>query len=175
MTREYWANLILCGFLTVLVIFAVSRMGSVLTPKGLFIGTPEPSKEVAPLLKDITLTQFSFVQGEDHEVTADFYVRNNSSATVKNLNIMCEFYDENGSYLKREKWILYHSFPGGREVKFTSVSQRFIKVEGPVECQITDLQTAEEPFFKLHRPAAGGHGAEQSGAKGHQESHGSSH
>lgn len=175
MSREYWANLILCGFLAVLAIFAVTRMGSVLTPKGVLVGTPEPSKEAAPLLKDVKLTQFSIVRGENYNVAADFYIMNNSSRAVKNLHVVCEFFDKNGSYLDRDKWILYQSFPGGREVKSTSVSQRFINVEGPVACQVTDLQPVEEPFFKLHRPAVGGHGASQEGGKGHQESHGSSH
>jgi hypothetical protein len=175
MTKEYWANLILCGFLLILAVFAMTRIGSVLKPKGLFVGEPEPAKEAASLLKKIRLTQFSFTQGEDHKVTADFYIRNNSTEDVKNLHVTCDLYDQNGVYMDREKWILFHTFPGAKEEKYTSVSQRLMNLKGPVECQIIDLEPVQEPFFKLHRSAGGGHGASHSEGGGHHESHGSGH
>lgn len=170
MSKEYWANLILCGLLAVFAIFAVTRIGAALTPKGLLVSEPEPSKEAASLLEDVKLTQFSFIRGPHRQVTADFYIQNNSGQDVKNVNILCEFFDENGSYLDRERWILYRTFPGGREEGFTSVSERFIHVKGPVECLITDLQPVKDPFFKLHRSVGGGHGQAEGGAEGHAES-----
>lgn len=175
MSREYWANLILCGLLAVIIIFAVTRIGSALTPKGLLVSDPEPSKVAATLLDDVRLTQFSIVRGQNRQVSADFYIQNNSDQDVKNVNILCEFFDENGSYLDRDKWILYHTFPGAREEKFTSVSDRFIHVKGSVDCQIIDLQPVKDPFFRLHRSASGGHGEAKGGAEGHSESQSSGH
>ncbi|MDW7772270.1 MAG: hypothetical protein SCH71_05195 [Desulfobulbaceae bacterium] len=174
MNREYWANLILGVFLAVLAMYAVAKMGSVLTPKGLFVGEPEISQEAARFLNDVRLTQFSIVR-ENRKVTADFYVRNNAAADVKNLEILCEFYDENGSYLKREKWILYHTFPAGTEEKFTSVTERFVNVRGPVECLITDLQPVGDPGFDPHQQAGAGHGNAYGDDAGHNMPSGSSH
>jgi len=175
MSREYWANLILCGLLAVFAIFAVTRIGSALTPKGLLVSEPEPSKEAASLLDDVKLTQFSLVRGQQRQVAAEFYIQNNSHQDVKNVNILCEFFDENGSFLDREKWILYGTFPGGKEERFTSVSDRFIHVKGPVDCLITDLQPVKDPFFKLHRSTGGGHGEAESSAEGHGESKSGGH
>ncbi|MDH3329453.1 MAG: hypothetical protein OEM01_09490 [Desulfobulbaceae bacterium] len=175
MSREYWANLILCGLLAVFAIFAVTRIGSALTPKGLLVSEPEPSKEAASLLDDVKLTQFSLVRGQQRQVAAEFYIQNNSHQDVKNVNILCEFFDENGSFLDREKWILYGTFPGGKEERFTSVSDRFIHVKGPVDCLITDLQPVKDPFFKLHRSTGGGHGEAEGSAEGHGESKSGGH
>eukprot|EP00362_Geleiidae_sp_MMETSP1317_P002514 CAMPEP_0201285470 /NCGR_PEP_ID=MMETSP1317-20130820/108864_1 /ASSEMBLY_ACC=CAM_ASM_000770 /TAXON_ID=187299 /ORGANISM="Undescribed Undescribed, Strain Undescribed" /LENGTH=123 /DNA_ID=CAMNT_0047610487 /DNA_START=181 /DNA_END=552 /DNA_ORIENTATION=+ len=121
------------------------------------------------------LTQFSIVRGQDRQVAADFYIQNNSDQDVKNINILCEFFDDNGSYLDREKWILYGTFSRGTEEKFTSVSDRYIHVKGPVDCRITDLQPVKDPFFKLHRSTGGGHGEVDDGDAGHSGSHGGGH
>lgn len=173
MSREYWANLILCIILAVLAIIAFSRIGTFLTPKGLFISDPEPSPDAASLVPEVRLLQYSLVEGDSRQVKAEFYIRNQSERDVKNVTVLCEFFDDKGKYLDRQKWLLYHTFPKKSEEKFISVTDRYINVSGPVECMVADLQPVEEPFFKLHR-SAGGHGeahAESSGHQGVQGSH----
>jgi len=173
MTREYWANFILCIFLAIVAIFAVTRFGTVLTPKGLLVSEPEPSEEASSLLPDVHLLQFGLFQGDNNQITADFYIRNDSGRDVKNVNVQCEFFDENGKYLDREEWILYHTFPAGTEERFATVSDVFINTggRGPVDCKVTDLALVREPFFKLHR-SAGSHGSDE-GAETHSGSTGS--
>lgn len=176
MSREYWANLILCIILGACVIYVVSGIGSVLTPKGLLVSDPEPSEEVSSFISDVKLTQFGITHGQDRQVSAEFYIHNNTEQDVKNVQILCEFFDADGSYLDREKWILYGTFPGGTEVKSTSVSDRYIHVKGPVDCRVADLQLAGGPIFKLHRSSGGGHGeTPDSGDGGHDAPHGSGH
>jgi hypothetical protein len=175
MTKEYWANFILCGFLVVLAIFAITRMPAVLTPKGLFMDEPRPSEEAAHLVDDIRLTRFGIVREGDHRIVADFYVRNNSSSDVKNLHIVCEFYDRDGNYLDREKWILYRTFPAGREVKHSTAGKRFINTGERKECLVADLEPVSEPFFSLHGSEGNGHGASSHGDHGSGKAHGGGH
>lgn len=166
MGKDFWANLIFCSVLAVLLIFAVTKIGSALTPKGLLASEPQPSPEAVFLLKDVVITQYSIVQDKDHKVAADFYVRNNSSHDVKNVNVLCDFFDEKGKYLDREKWILSRIFPSGEEHKFASILERFVNMKGTSDCRVTDLQLDADPIFKLHRPA-GGHQEANSGEVDH--------
>ncbi len=168
MGKDFWANLVLCFVLAVLLIFAVTHIGSALTPKGLLVNEPQPSAEAAPLLKDIEIAQYSINRNKDKKVAADFYIRNNSDQDVKNIHVFCEFFDENSVYLDREEWILSQTFPSGEEHKSASVLERFVNMKGISDCRIVDLQLAKDPGFKLNR-STGGHGEAESHDTGHDE------
>ena len=174
MNKEYWANFILCCGLVICAVFAATRFGRALTPKGLFVTDPEPSKEAASLVNKLYLTQYRFVRDAGRTISAEFFIRNRSDRDVKNVNILCEFFDDKESYLDRAKWILHGKPSGGEEKKFSSVSERFIHIDGPIDCRVTDLQLDEEPFFKLHRKSDSGHSEKGHGdSGGNAESHSS--
>lgn len=166
MGKDFWANLVFCSVLAVFLVFAVTKIGSSLTAKGLLASEPHASPEAVSLLKDVAITQYSIVQDRHHKIVADFYIRNNSSRDVKNINVLCDFFDEKGKYLDREKWILSRIFPSGEEHKFASVLERYINMKGTSDCRVTDLQLDADPIFKLHR-STGGHQKAKSGEVDH--------
>jgi len=172
MTKEFWANLALCVFLGLLAIFRVTKISSALTPKGLLVGEPQPSAEAAALLPQVVLTKYQVGEGPDRVVEADFYVQNSSGQDVKNIRVLCEFYDQKDNYMDRKWWILNEVVPFGQEVKISSAAKRYINTNShSLDCRITDLQPVEEPFFALHRAAATGHG----GGEGHGGDEGAAH
>lgn len=171
MTKNFWANLALCVFLGALAVFAVTKINSVLTPKGLLVTEPKPSAEAVSLLPDVVLSRYQVGETADRVVEADFYVQNNSGHDVKNIQVLCEFYDPRNNYMDREWWILNETVPSGREVKISSAARRYINTNShSLACEITDLQPVSEPFFALHRASpAGGHGSDAG------SEHGSAH
>jgi hypothetical protein len=167
MTKDFWANLALCVFLGILAIFAVTKISSALTPKGLLVGEPQPSVKAAPLLPDVLLTRYQLGETPDRVVEADFYVQNNSGHDVKNIRILCEFYDDGNNFMDRKWWILNEVVPSGREVRISTADRRYVNTRShSLSCEIADLQPVEEPFFVLHRAAAKSHGSDEGAAHG---------
>ena len=167
MDREYLANLILSVFLGLLVIVAVTRFGSALTPKGLFVSDPHPSSVAKSMHSDVFLTKYTIVKEPNHKVKAVFYVRNNSQQDVKNLSVLCEFYGQNGSFLDRKRWFLGAQFPAGKETSMAPPQERYVNLGTTINCSIDDLQIAKAPAFTLHRATGGGHGKDDGGTDSH--------
>ncbi|HER63096.1 MAG TPA: hypothetical protein ENO11_03870 [Desulfobacteraceae bacterium] len=173
MTRQYWANLTLCILLGTLAIFSITRVGSILTPKGLFVSEPEPSPEAENILQDVLLAKYQITEGPNNMVEADFLIQNNSDHGVKNIIVLCEFFDENGLYMDRDIWKLAETIPAMHEVQLSSLSRRFVNTGAQaLKCSITDLQLAGKPFFTLERHVAGGHGQASETGGGEQPSAG---
>ncbi|GAB4337537.1 MAG: hypothetical protein Kow0089_08880 [Desulfobulbaceae bacterium] len=159
MTREYWANLALCLVLAAIVIFSMTRIGSAITPKGLFAYDPKLSPEAAELLGKVSLSKASIVKDPENRFKAEFVVKNRSDNNVKNIKVLCEFIDAEGRYRGREYWLLADTVPAMHEVSISEVSKRFIHSgTRTLKCSIVDLQRVEKPFFTLERQAATGHG-----------------
>ena len=174
MTKDFWANLALCVFLGLLAIFAVTRISSALTPKGLLVGEPAPSAEAAPLLPHVVRTGYQVGENEDRVVEAEFSVQNSSGHDVKNIRILCEFYDQHDNYVDRKWWLLNEMVPAGNEVRISRADRRFVNTGShSLSCRIADLQPVKGPFFAVHRAEPGGHGSDHGG--GHDSAHGSGH
>jgi len=175
MDRSYWANVIFCLILGFLIIFAVTNINSALTPKGLLARDAKPSAEAASLLPKVVLTGYNVGENSGHMVRADFYVRNNSTKDVKNLDVLCEFYNDKGRYLDRKLWTLSETVPAGKTIQHSSVSKRFVNSgTRALTCRITDFQVVETPFFTLHRVSES-HGEGAVSEHGHTEHHGAEH
>lgn len=173
MTRQYWANMALCIVLGALVIFAVTRFGSMLTPKGLLVTDPQPSHEAAEILEDVVLTKYKFDEDDKHMVEADFYIQNKSDESIKNINVMCEFYDHNGKYRGRDTWLLAETVPSMHVLKLSSPSKRYVQIRDTKQnCFITDFHVVQEPLFALERHMGGGHGEPAASGHGRQPSSG---
>jgi hypothetical protein len=159
MTRQYWANLALCIVLGALAIFFVTQVGSALTPKGLFVSEPKPSHEAEKMLQDVVLTKYQIGESLGKMVEADFYIQNNSGQSVKNVSVLCEFFDENGVYRDREIWKLAETISAQHQLKISSISRRFVNTGArALHCSITDFQLVKKPAFTLDRHVGGGHG-----------------
>lgn len=176
MSKQYWANLALCLILGSLAIFAAANFSSALTPKGLLATEPEPSAEAAALLPQVVLARYQVGESSDRVVEANFYVQNKSGKDVKNIGVMCEFFDEQGGYVDRERWLLAETVPAGQAVRLNQAARRFVNTRSrALNCRIVDFQLAKEPFFALERVAAAGHGEAPQDGHGHAAPAGAGH
>ncbi len=166
MTRQFLANLALCSILGALAIFSVTQVGSVLTPKGLFMSKPSISHDAEKMLQDVILANYRIVKSTKNSmVEANFNIRNNSVHSVKNVSIICDFEDENKNHNDREVWKIGEKFPAKHQVNVTSVSKRYINTKAKASaCFITDFQLIRKPAFTLKRHVSKGH--EQDSKKG---------
>lgn len=159
MTRQYFANLALCIVLGAVAIFSVTQVGSALTPKGLFVSEPEPSHDAKKMMQDVILTRYQIGESSKNMVEAEFYIQNNSSQSVKNITVSCDFFDETGKFRDRKGWKLAETISGQNQKKIVSNSKRFVNTGArALNCSITDFQLAKESFFILDRHVAEGHG-----------------
>ncbi|NIA05695.1 MAG: hypothetical protein GWP11_06985 [Proteobacteria bacterium] len=156
---DYWAKVVLCIILGLLLTFAITRLSSALTPQGLLASDPTPSAEAVPLLPKVVLAGYHIGEDQNHMVKAVFYLQNNSDKDVKDVNILCKFYNGKGSFTDRKLWTVSGTIPAGKGLKHTDLSRIFVNTRSRVlSCRITDLKVVRPPFFVLHRAAAG-HGA----------------
>ena len=159
MTRQFWANLTLCIVLGALVIFSITQISSALTPKGLFMDDPQPSKEAEAMMQEVVLTQFRLGEDPNKMVKADFVIQNKSVQAIKNIKVLCEFFDAEGAYLDQELWLLAETVPSMNDLKASTISKRFVNTKAQaLFCAIRDFQVVKEPAFKLERHVSSGHG-----------------
>lgn len=180
MSKQYWAKLALSLILGSLAIYAAANLGSALTPKGLLVTEPSPSAEAAPLLPQVVLARYEVGESLDRVVEANFYVENKSGKDVKNIGVMCEFFDKQGGYVDRERWLLAETVPAGQAVLLNQAARRFVNTGARAyNCRIADFQLVKEPFFALERVAVAshgsGHGEAPRGGNGHAAPAGAGH
>jgi hypothetical protein len=174
MGKKFWANVILCVFIGGVLSVVLTNISSALTPKGLLVSDPEPSPEAAALMSKVVLADYSLSEDPGHMVKGEFVVNNGSGVDVKNIDVLCEFFDKNGTYLDREQWLLSGQVPAGKAMRHSSIARRFVNTATQsTKCRIIDFQVASAPFFELHR-VEGGHGG-HAAVKGHGNSHGEGH
>jgi len=174
MRIRFWANVGLCVLLGLGVVFGISRFSSALTPKGLLVSEPEPSPEAAALMDKVRLLDYNLSEQPGHMVRADFVVRNTSDRDVKNIEVLCEFFDGQHNYVDRKLWLLSGRVPAGKTMQHQSVSKRYINSRtAALQCRLTDFALVSEPAFVLHREE-GGHEGEAAGhdRQTHDKRHG---
>ena len=170
MGKKFWANVILCVFIGVLASVVLANIH--LTPKGMQVTDPEPSSEAAPLMDKVTLADFKLAKGAEHVVMGEFTVSNISDKEIKNIDVLCEFFDGAGKYLDREQWLLAGRVPAGKTLHHSSAARRFVHTRSQkTECRIVDFEVARAPFFELHR-VEGGHGTGGHGEAAPTDGHG---
>ncbi len=164
MTRQYWANLALCILLGSLAIFSITQIGSALAPKGLFVSDHKPSHGTEGSNENVVLTRYQVGENGKNIVEADFHIENKLEKNIKNVRILCEFYDNKGRYRDRQKWILPETIPAMDDMRISSVSKRYVNTGArALSCSIIDYQLVKKPIVALERHVGEGHG-EASGA-----------
>ena len=167
MGKKFWANIFLCVFIGVVLSLVLANIGSALTPKGVLAPNFEPSAEAKPLLDKVVLSDYNLSEAPGQMVSGEFIVTNTSGQDVKNVDVLCEFFDGDGKYLDREQWLLSGTVPNEKTMSHKSVARRFVNTGFKnMKCNIVNFQIAATPFFQLHRvegghgeaPADGGHG-----------------
>ncbi len=168
MGKKFWANIFICVFIGVVLSLVLANIGSALTPKGVWAPDFEPSAEALPLMDKVVLSEYTLSEAPGQMVSGEFIVTNTSGQDVKNVDILCEFFDVSGKYLDQEQWLLAGTVPNGKTMSHKSVTRRFVNTGSKnMKCGITNFQVAGAPFFQLHR-VEGGHG-EASVEDGHGE------
>ncbi len=159
MGKKFWANIILCIFIGGVASVVLANIGTALTPKGLLVSDPEASPEAAPLMDKVILTDYKLSLEPDRMVNGEFVVSNASDKDIKNIDVMCEFFDSADKFLDREQWLLSGSIPAGETMSRSSSGRRFINTAFKDKtCRIVDFEVAGASFFTLNR-VEGGHGA----------------
>ncbi|HEB49297.1 MAG TPA: hypothetical protein ENI89_01695 [Desulfobulbus sp.] len=167
MGSKFWANVALCVFLGIVTVLGLSRLSSALTPKGLFVEDPKPSPEAAALMDKVKLVDYRLSEKPGQVVSAEFYVENHSDRDIKDLDVLCEFYDRNGRHVDRKFWLLADTVPAGKAVRHTSAERMFVNTRASgLRCQLADFRLVKPPFFRLHRVEGGHHGGEHGVAEG---------
>jgi hypothetical protein len=124
----------------------------------------------------VTLADFKLAKGAEHVVMGEFTVSNISDKEIKNIDVLCEFFDGAGKYLDREQWLLAARVPAGKTLHHSSAARRFVHTGSQkIECRIVDFEVPQAPFFELHRVEGGhvkvaageGHGAAEAADQGH--------
>ena len=159
MGKKFWANIILCVFIGGVASAVLANINSALTPKGLLVTDPQPSPEAAPLIDKVILADYNLAEDPGHVVKSEFIIENTSDQEIKNIDVLCEFFDGADKYLDREQWLLSGSVPAGKTVRHASVARRFVHTGSQgMKCRIVDFEVAQPSFFALHR-VEGGHAA----------------
>jgi hypothetical protein len=178
MGKKFWAKIILCVFIGTMASVVLANIPSALTPKGLLVSDPEPSPEAAPLMDKVQLADYALSEDPGQMVKGDFVVNNASDKDIKNVEVLCEFFDASGKYLDREQWLLSGKVPAGKAMRHSSVARRFVNTTSKsMKCRIVDFQIDTPPMFVLHRVEGGhgGHGGGHGAAAAHGEGHGAGH
>jgi len=167
MGKKFWANIILCVFIGSVASVVLANINSALKPKGLLVTDPEPSSDAAALIDKVILADYNLGENRDHMVEGQFIVRNMSDNGIKNIDVLCEFFDGAHKYLDREQWLLSGIVPAGKTIRKAPVTaRRFIHTGSrAMQCRIVDFDVVQPSFFELHR-VEGGHG--EAGAEGHE-------
>ena len=174
MGKKFWANIFLCLFIGGVASVVLANIPGALTPRGLLVSDPEPSVEAAPLMDKVRLADYALSENPGHMVKGEFVVNNGSDRDIKNIDVLCEFFDASGNYLDREQWLLAGEVPAGKAMRHSSVARRFVNTSSQsMKCRIVDFQLVTPPVFALHR-VEGGHGGHGEG-EGHGEGHGAAH
>ncbi|WP_456387320.1 hypothetical protein [Desulfolithobacter sp.] len=167
MNKQFWANFALCVVLLLLVLTGVTRISSALTPRGVFVSDPEPSPEAALFMDKVTLVDYNLGEEQPNIVSAEFVLGNASEHEVRNIEILCEFFDKSGRYLDREPFLLSGILPAGKTMGHVSMTSRYVNSRAEsLSCRLVDFELVTEPFFSLHRHG-GGHNEAAPGAAGH--------
>ncbi len=140
---DFWANSALCLVLAALGVFVLGRLGTALSDRGLFVGSTEPSAAVAEALSHMQMEMVSMEAAAGGEVRAGFVLYNGGAEAVRDLELLCEFFDAQESYVGRQRWTLRQELQPGA-VDFAESSARFFvprRAEG-VQCQMVGLRKA---------------------------------
>ena len=153
MGKKFWANLTLCVVLGGLFVFAATNISSALTAKGLFSRNRHLPPRLQHCYPRCRLVNYNLSEDPNRMVQADFIVKNSSDQDVKNLNMLCEFYDPSGKFLDRKTWLLSGQVPAGKTMQHNSVSERFVNTRAKgLQCTLVDFDACRGSFF---RPPSG--------------------
>lgn len=156
------ANVILCLFLGVAFFCGLIGLRTALTPKGLFVkGNRYGQETETRLAGDVKLDSYDLEQDPNRWVKAKFVVSNVSAKDVKNIRVVCEFYDPQAHYLDSEQWLLAGIVPAGKTMEHNSLQRKFIHTRA------TD--------FQCHLTRYGSSSGSHPGEHGTDEEHGNEH
>lgn len=118
-----------------------------MTPKGLFVNDNSHRGDgERRLLRDVQLKGYDLEQDPHKWVKAQFVVSNVSAQDVKNLRVVCEFYDPQAHYLDSEQWLLAGVVPVGKTMENNSLKRKFIHTRATdFRCSITGCMSRVGP------------------------------
>ncbi|MBM9511403.1 hypothetical protein [Desulfogranum marinum] len=139
MNMKKSANVILCLFLGLVFFWGLVGLRNVLTPKGVFVKDNRYGQESETgLAGDVQLSSYDLEQDPNRWVRAKFVVSNVSAEDVKNVRVVCEFYDPQAQYLDSKQWLLAGVVPAGKTMEHNSLQRKFIHSRATdFQCHLT--------------------------------------
>jgi len=172
MNMKKKANVILCLFLSIGFLGGLVGLRTALTPNGLFVkDNSHRGDGERRLSHDVQLKGYDLEQDPHKWVKAQFVVNNVSAEDVKNIRVVCEFYDPQAQYLDNEQWLLAGVVPAGKTMQNNSLKRKNIHTRATdFKCSITG--------YESRASRSGSHGAaeehaseDQGNAKGKDDEH----
>ncbi len=148
MNSKQWANAIVC--LTALMIFAygVSRIAAAPDIAALLSPEVAVSKMAAARADTVILDGFELTVNQVTKRTkAVFRLTNKTKASVRDISILCDFYDDSGTSWGRGRWDIYDTLPAGRSETFVRADRRFISYHVRPEqsrCTIVNVHSLQK-------------------------------
>ncbi len=150
MDKVRWAKVVLCLVVGILAALGLAGLSSALTPKGLFMNAVKPSSAAEELAK-IQLVNYELGQSPGNMVSTTFLVRNDSDENIKNVQLLCEFFDGEGRYLDRAKWLMNTIITAGETKSLESTERKFIHSKRvSYQCAVHGFQVVRPAFYSLH-------------------------
>ncbi|MDH4318311.1 MAG: hypothetical protein OEV64_07960 [Desulfobulbaceae bacterium] len=154
MSWEERANIVLCIFLGILVIFILSAM---ISPVGEQNHTEHEAQSFsAPSVvsEKVLLSEQKLVRGPNNVVKAHFMVRNNSGRAINNITFQCVFYsdigNEYGLEVDRERWVFAGLLRDGGSMNYERADKHFINRQARSHtCVIEEIGYARPPVIEL--------------------------
>lgn len=163
MNMKKMANVILCLFLSIAFLAGLVGLRTALTPKGLFVKDNSHREDSERRLsRDVQLKGYDLEQDPHKWVKAQFVVSNVSADDVKNIRVVCEFYDPQTQYLDNEQWLLAGVVPAGKTMENNSLKRKFIHTRA------TDFKCSIIGYESSKTSRSGSHGvAEEHASEDH--------
>ncbi len=173
MNMKKMANVILCLFLTIVFSGGVVGLRTALTPKGLFVkDNSHRGDGERRLSRDVQLKGYNLEQEPHKWVKAQFVVSNVSAEDVKNIMVVCEFYDPQAQYLDNEQWLLAGVVPADKTMENNSLKRKFIHTRATdFKCSITGYESSSASHSGNHGATEEHASKDQGNTNGEDDEH----
>jgi len=139
---KWWANVLLCAIIFLLIGYGVKRVSEVSDVVALF----NPEVIPRPPARLLILDSYKFEWNQlTRQVKADFSLTNNSDASMRDMLIYCDLQDRSGEHRGSGRWVIYDSISPKSSQHYVVEDKRYIShmvTPDSIICRIIDARTA---------------------------------
>ncbi|MBC8208758.1 MAG: hypothetical protein H8E79_06290 [Desulfobulbaceae bacterium] len=157
MNGKFWGNVALCAVVLAGGMVAVSKISASSGIIELLVPPVQLSEFMQENKDTIELGGVRIrVRENDNLVDAVFAVDNRGEQDIRGIEILCSFYDADGTYQGRSKWATHDTVTAGNRGVFSFTTEQYMgKAVVSSDCQITGAEIAKAPLITVHRGTVG--------------------